>query len=485
MMKLTRLTEKLNILSFNADSETEISSVCYDSRKACEGCLFVAIKGLTSDGHRYIPDVAAKGCAAVICEEKPSCDIPYVLVEDSRKALALVSCAFYNYPADKMHVIGVTGTSGKTTSTNLIKHILERSGEKVGLVGTNGNMIGSEMLHAEYTTPESLELQELFAKMVEAGCGYAVMEVSSHSIYMDRIAGIQYSTALFTNLSQDHLDFHKTMEEYASVKRRLFSVCDKCSINLDDEWSPFMLESLSVPVISTSVTDEKATLYAKNLKLTASSVEFTAVYGGEELPVHLAIPGMFSVYNALTAIAACLSEGISLKDCALGLASAAGVKGRVENVPTDGDYSIIIDYSHKPDPLEKVLKTLREVTKGRLICLFGCGGDRDRVKRPIMASIAAENSDYVIVTTDNPRTEEPQEIIDEILTGMEGKTTPYDVVVDRIEAIHHAIDIAQNGDVILLAGKGHEDYQVIGHEKIHMDEREIVSQYLEERKHVH
>ena len=485
-MKLSKLTEKLNILSANADFNAEITSVCYDSRKAEKGCLFVAIKGTASDGHKYIPAVAEAGCTAVICEDIPETDVAYIQVEDSRRALALISCAYYDYPAEKMKIIGVTGTSGKTTTTNLIKHILEKTlGCKTGLIGTNGNMIGDVSVHTEFTTPESLELQELFARMVEAGCDYCIMEVSSHALYMNRVAGITFSTAAFTNLSQDHLDLHNTMQEYAAAKRLIFSVCEKACINLDDEFAPFMLEKVEVPVITTSAMQEDAGLLAKDIRLSASGVRFVAVNGENSGIVRLAIPGLFSVYNALTALSVCLSEGISLEEGALALADAEGVKGRLETVPTDGDYSIIIDYSHKPDALEKVLQTLRKVTRGRLICLFGCGGDRDRAKRPLMGEIAADNADYVIVTSDNPRTEDPLAIIEEIVPGVKGRKTPYDVVPDRIDAIHRAIDIAQTGDVILLAGKGHEDYQIIGHVKHHMDEREIVSDYLKERVYVH
>ena len=482
-MKLGKLLERVNCISIQANPDTEIGSVCYDSRKAEKNCLFVAVKGLHSDGSRFIPNVMEKGCAVAVCEDLPGCDCPYVLVPDAREALAMISCAFYDYPAEKMKIIGITGTSGKTTSTNLIKHILEtHTGKPVGLVGTNGNMIGREFIHTEYTTPESCELQELFARMVSAGCEYAIMEVSSHSLAMKRVAGIHYSTAAFTNLSQDHLDFHNTMHEYASVKRTLFSVCDRACINMDDEWSMFMLEGISCPVMKTSATDSSVSLWATNITAATDGVVFDAVFGSENAEICLHIPGMFSVYNALTAVSVCMAEGLSLQECADALFSADGVKGRMESVLTDGDYSVIIDYSHKPDALEKVLKTLRPVTKGRLICLFGCGGDRDRAKRPIMGRVAAENADIVIVTSDNPRTEDPEAIIAEILPGLQDLSTQYEVVCDRIKAIHRAIDMANAGDVILLAGKGHEDYQVIGTVKHHMDEREIVADYLKIRK---
>ena len=482
-MKLRELIKNLSIIEMNADAELEISGVSYDSRKTEKGDMFVAIRGFEADGHKFIPKAVENGAAVILCEEKPSCDIPYVLVSDSRYGLAIVSRDFFGDPASEMTMIGITGTSGKTSSSYLIKHMLEsKLDAKVGLIGTNGNMIGDEFLYTEHTTPESYELHKLFREMADAGCTHVVMEVSSHSLTLERVAGIMFDVAVFTNLSQDHLDLHGTMDEYAAAKKKIFSQCRMGCVNADDERAPFMLEGAKCPMLTYSAAGGDAKLKAENVRLTGEGVHFEAVYGAERVQTELAIPGMFSVYNALGIIAAGLSLGISLEKCAHALSSAKGVKGRMERVPTDGDYSIIIDYSHKPDALEKVLKTLRPITRGRLIALFGCGGDRDRGKRPIMGAIAADNADFVIVTSDNPRTEEPVAIIDEIVEGLKDKQTPYTVICDRIEAIGWAIDNSRPGDVILLAGKGHEDYQVIGHEKHHMDEREIVAQFLEERK---
>ena len=481
-MKLKELFASVEVLELRADPETELTGVCYDSRAAKPGDLFVAIRGFSSDGNRFIPNAVAAGAAVVACETAPELDIPYVLVKDSRRALAEVSCAFFDHPAEKMKIIGVTGTSGKTTSTHLIRHILESAlGAKVGMIGTNGNSIGDTLLHTEHTTPESYELQKLFARMAEEGCTYAVMEVSSHSLALSRVAGFRFHVAAFTNLSQDHLDFHGTMEEYAKAKKLLFSQCEHACINIDDARGPYMAEGCACPVMRTSA-EGPADLYAEDIELTAKGIAFTAVEGETRTETELAIPGSFSVYNALTAISCCRMLGIPLADCAAALKTAGGVKGRVETVPTDGDYTILIDYSHKPDALEKVLRTLRPLTKGRLIALFGCGGDRDRAKRPIMGAVAAAEADIVIVTSDNPRTEEPMTIIDEILAGIRGTETPYEVICDRPSAIRRAIDLAQPGDVILLAGKGHEDYQIIGHDKRHLDEREVVAEYLKERE---
>lgn len=482
-MKLGELLRNLDVLDASAAMDMEITGVSYDSRKTQPGDLFVAIRGFESDGHKFIPAAMARGAAAVLCEEAPSDGTPYVRVADCRKGLAYVSREFFGDPAKEMTLVGITGTSGKTTSSYLIKHMLEmKLDAKVGLIGTNGNMIGSECLHSDHTTPESYELHKLFRRMADEGCTHVVMEVSSHALALERVAGIEYDVGVYTNLSQDHLDLHGTMEEYAAAKRLLFRQCKLGCLNADDKWTDFMLDGATCKAMTFSAESDSADLTAKDIRLSATGVRFAAVYKDELALTRLAIPGNFSVHNALGAIAVGLSLGISLADCCDAMASAKGVKGRVEVVPTDGDYSIIIDYSHKPGALETVLQTLRPVVKGRLVCLFGCGGDRDKVKRPIMGAIAADNSDFVIVTSDNPRTEEPEEIIREIVAGMKNKRTPKKVICDREEAIHWAIDNARPGDVILLAGKGHEDYQVVGHEKRHMDEREIVADWLEKRK---
>lgn len=478
-MKLRELIKNLSIIEMNADAELEISGVSYDSRKTEKGDMFVAIRGFEADGHKFIPKAVENGAAVILCEEKPSCDIPYVLVSDSRYGLAIVSRDFFGDPASEMTMIGITGTSGKTSSSYLIKHMLEsKLDAKVGLIGTNGNMIGDEFLHTEHTTPESYELHKLFRHMADSGCTHVVMEVSSHSLTLERVAGIHFDVALYTNLSQDHLDFHGTMEEYAAAKRKLFSMCSLGCFNLDDAWADFMRDGASCRTMTFSTEKNEADLVAKDIRLTADGVRFASVSGDEISMTKLGIPGMFSVYNALGTMSVGLALGLSLADCSDAMSSAKGVKGRLEIVPTGRDFSVVIDYSHKPDALEKVLKTLKPVTRGRLIALFGCGGDRDKLKRPIMGRIAADNADLVVVTSDNPRTEDPDEIIREIVAGMKDKRTPTKVICDRREAIAWAIDNAAPGDVLLLAGKGHEDYQVVGHEKHHMDEREIVDDCL-------
>ncbi len=486
-MKLGDLLNGVEVTKLNAEAELEINNICYDSRAVKPGDVFVAIRGFETDGHKYIDAAYKNGASVVICEEAAQRDEAYVLTPDSRRALALCARNFFGDPASEMRMIGVTGTNGKTTSTMLLKHFLEDNGEKVGLIGTNQNMIGSTVVPTERTTPESYELQKLFREMADAGCTCVVMEVSSHSLALERVAGIEFELGVFTNLTQDHLDFHKTMDEYARCKALLFRQSKKAVINMDDAWAPFMIKSAEdagCRVFTYSENHDQADLVAKDIKLSARDIHFCAVMTGEIQRVALNIPGRFSVYNSLGVVASGVMLGYTMGSCAASLATAEGVKGRVEVVPTDGDYTILIDYAHTPDALENVIKSIKEVAQGRTVILFGCGGDRDRTKRPIMGKIAVDNADLVIVTSDNPRTERPEEIINDILEGVKNTKTPVKVIADRTEAIHWAIDNHHIGDVIILAGKGHETYQIIGRTKHHMDEREIVAEYLEKRKEI-
>ena len=402
------------------------------------------------------------------------------MVASSRRALAVIGANWYGHPARELTMIGVTGTSGKTTSTYLIKSILEqKAGAKVGLIGTIQNMIGSEVIHTERTTPESFELQGLLRRMADAGCTHAVMEVSSHALQLDRVYGIQYAVGIFTNLSQDHLDFHKTMENYCDAKALLFRQCDIGIYNADDPWHERLLKDTACPRLFSYSVRGEADLMAKNVALHPGSVDFDAEAETEWAHMHVGIPALFTVYNTLDAVAACWNLGVPLGECADALAKNHGVKGRMEIIPTPGkSYTILNDYSHKPDALENVLRSVKSFAKGRTVVLFGCGGDRDKTKRPVMGKIAAELADFVIVTSDNPRTEQPQAIIDDILAGMQDSDTPRHVEPDRVEAIHYAMDNARPGDVIILAGKGHEDYQEINHVHYPMDERVIVADYL-------
>ena len=475
-MKLQELLKDVAVKNSTAAQDIDIKEVRYDSRAVQPGDLFVAIRGYATDGHKYIAKAMEQGAAAVVCEEAPE-GVPAVVVENSRIALAEIAANRFGHPAESMVMLGVTGTNGKTTTTYLVKHMLEDAGHKVGLIGTNQNLIGDEVIETERTTPESYELHALFARMRDAGCTHVIMEVSSHSLVLDRVHGIPFAVGAFTNLTQDHLDFHKTMEEYRKAKALLFSISKKGVINLDDAAAEKMLADAKCSCMTFSCDKPEADLEATDLQLHADGVEFTAQYQGEKADVKLPIPGHFSVENALTALGIVLQLGMPLADAAKSMATATGVKGRVEVVPTDTDYTVLIDYAHSPDGVENVLKAVRGFAKGRVVALFGCGGDRDRTKRPIMGA-AALAADYAVVTSDNPRHEEPDAIIADIVAGMED-TERFTVEPDRRSAIAAAIALARPGDAILVAGKGHEDYQLVGDEVLSFDDRVVAAEELE------
>lgn len=480
-MKLKQLLQGVDVLCTNMDMEQEIGSVHYDSRKVTPGSLFVAVTGFVTDGNKYIPMALEKGAVAVVTAVEPQGDFPYVLVASDRLALAQLGANYYGQPAKAMKLIGITGTNGKTTSTLLLKHILEQTrGAKVGLIGTMDNMIGDRSVPAERTTPESLDLQALFGQMRDEGCSHVIMEVSSHAIALERVGGVRFDVAAFTNLTEDHLDFHKTMENYCDTKAILFSRSECCVANCDDEWYPRMCAQTAGPVLTTGCS-ESAALRAADIQLLADGIRFCAITQEETAQVTLPIPGKFTVYNAMTALGCAMQLGVSLQEAAAALATASGVKGRVEVVPTPGkSYTVLIDYAHTPDGLENVLTSVRGYCRGRLIAVFGCGGDRDPMKRPIMGRIGVDIADIAVITSDNPRSEEPGLIIEDILKGVPEEKKNYEVIENRIDAIHHAMDIAKKHDIIVLAGKGHETYQEIRGVKHHLDEREVVAQYLEE-----
>jgi len=480
-MKLKELIRNIPVLECTADPELEISQVHYDSRKVTAGSLFVAVSGFASDGNRFIPMALEKGAVAVVTAKKPEGDVPCVLVESDRLALALLGCSFYGYPARSMTMIGVTGTNGKTSTTLLLKQVLERTlGAKVGLIGTMSNLVGSEEIPTERTTPESFDLQALFARMRDAGCSHVVMEVSSHAVALERIGGTHFDIAAFTNLTEDHLDFHKTMDCYCDAKAELFRRCDKAVVNADDSYASRILAAAQCPVLTTSVSGS-GELCARDLQLLSEGISFTAVCGEETAQVQLPIPGKFTVYNALTVMGIAKQLGISLADCAAALKDAQGVKGRVEVVPTPGmPYSVLIDYAHTPDGLQNVLSSVKDFCRGRVISVFGCGGDRDPMKRPIMGEIGVKLSDIAVITSDNPRTEDPMAVIEDILKGVKQEYGEYIVMEDRRAAIRYAMDIAEKDDIIVLAGKGHETYQEIHGRKYHLDEREEVAAHLQE-----
>lgn len=479
-MKLKEMLKGLDYEIIKGSEDIEINKIEYDSRKVGEGDLFVCIEGFNVDGHKYAESACDKGATAIICSKSldkyPECTI--IKVKDGRKTLAISASNFYDNPSNKLKLIGVTGTNGKTTSTFMIKSILEQAGYNVGLVGTIANFIGSEKVKAERTTPESLELQQLFKNMVDKKINYCVMEVSSHSLSLDRVCGINFSQAIFTNLTQDHLDFHKTFENYYEAKLKLFKNTKNSIINIDDSYGKKVFEDIKGSKITYSAS-EGADLVAENIVNHSRGAEFDLYYKNKRIHINLSIPGRYNVYNALCSAGACLSEGISLEDVKKGLENVV-VPGRCEIATKEYnlDYDVIIDYAHTPDGLENILKTAREFTKGRLISVFGCGGDRDRTKRPIMGRIGSDISDIAIVTSDNPRTEEPMKIIDDIVEGI--KKENYLIVENRRDAIKKAMEIAQKGDVIVVAGKGHEDYQILKDKVIHFDEREVIGEIIKE-----
>ena len=482
-MKLRSVLAGVPLIGDEFDPEMEITSVSYDSRTLQPGALFVAMEGEQFDGRQYIPQALEKGAAAVLCRERPGMEGTYLITPDPRRALARIACNWFGNPGDEMILVGVTGTNGKTTTTHLIKAMLEGSlHTKVGLIGTNRNMIGSRELPAQRTTPDSYELQKLLRTMADQGCTHVVMEVSSHALVQYRVEGLTFQLGVFTNLTQDHLDYHGTMEDYRAAKERLFRQSELALINLDDEAGRYFLQQVTCPVFTYSENKDCADLTAKNIRLFSSHVEFEAVARSQIARTYLPIPGGFTIYNALAALACGLCLGLTLRESAEPLRCVPGVKGRVEVVPVPTAYTVIIDYAHTPDALEKILSTARDFTAGRLICLFGCGGDRDRGKRSLMGAVAGEMADVAVVTSDNPRTEPPEEIIREILPGLEGTQAQVFVEPDRAEAIRFCLEHGKPGDVIVLAGKGHETYQEIMGVAYPMDEREIVRSYFQNKE---
>ncbi len=477
-MRLNQLLAGVALTERRA-GDVECSGICYDTRTMVPGCLFVALPGYKTDGHKYIAQALEQGAAAVLCQHPPEGEGPWLVTPDARAALAAVSANWFGHPARDLTLLAVTGTNGKTTTTYLLKAMLEGVlGARVGLIGTNQNMVGEEVLPAHRTTPESYEVQQLLREMADAGCTHVVMEASSHALVLHRLDGLRFRAGIFTNLTQDHLDFHGTMEAYRDAKGLLFRQSDTAVLNLDDEAGRYFARTVAVPRLTYSERRDEADLTAKNLRLFPDRVEFEAVAAGAISRVRLPIPGGFTVYNALGVLTCGLALGLPLADCADALAKAPGVKGRIEVVPVPADFAVIIDYAHTPDALENILTAVRDFTAGRVICLFGCGGDRDRTKRPQMGAIAGSLADVAVVTSDNPRTEEPEAIIRDILPGLEGTAAQVVVEPDRRAAIRRALSLAKPGDTVVLAGKGHETYQEVGTRVLHLDEREEVAAYF-------
>ncbi|MBE6798673.1 MAG: UDP-N-acetylmuramoyl-L-alanyl-D-glutamate--2,6-diaminopimelate ligase [Ruminococcaceae bacterium] len=460
-------------------ADLEITAVTCDSRNITEGCAFVCINGAVIDGHKFAAEAVEKGAAVIICEKDTGVQ-NQVFVEDSRVTFAEMCAGWFGEPAKKLKIVGVTGTNGKTSVSYMLKNILEYCGYKVGLIGTIQNMIGDEVLPSKNTTPGAFELQSIFAQMVESGCTYCIMEVSSHALDQNRTYGIEFEIGLFTNLTQDHLDYHITMDNYLNAKKKLFKTSKVAVLNLDDSYYEETRDGIECRTVTYSLFNNEATYTAKNINLRPDGVDFVFSGVGVISRIKTAIGGKFTPYNAMCAASGALELGMPIEKISEAFGVMPGVKGRAEVVPTGKDFTVIIDYAHTPDGLENILKTFAEFEKNRLTVLFGCGGDRDRTKRPKMGAVAAIFADNIIVTSDNPRSEVPEKIIEDILEGMKTCEKPVEVIVNRVEAIKKAIKTAEPGDIIVLAGKGHETYQILSTGTIHLDEREVVAEALAE-----
>lgn len=486
-MKLSELLVSLPVYRVHGEIDLEITAVTADSRKVQVGSLFVALVGHNVDGHRFCSQAIAHGAVALLVENDR--DIAYsqgitvIKVSDTRRALAILADAFYGHPSRQLKVIGVTGTNGKTTTTHLIRSILEDQGYKTGLIGTISTVIGHEVVESKNTTPESIDLHQTLARMVAANCQYAIMEVSSHALYQGRVRGAEYASSIFTNLTQDHLDYHRTLEEYRNAKGLLFAQMGNTYgarhrpviLNGDDPTSIKYAKMTAAPVITYGI-EQKADVHARNLVIGDHGITFWLETWMGSAEVTLQLTGKFNVYNSLAAIAATLIEGIDLGSIIASLAKVTGVDGRLQRVDGGQCYTVLVDYAHTPDSLENVLTTIRQFAKGRVITIVGCGGDRDRGKRPLMARIASKWSDYTIFTSDNPRHEEPEAIIADMVAGLseaERSFLNYEVVIDRKAAIYRGISEANKQDIVLIAGKGHETYQDFGDHTIHFDDRKI------------
>jgi len=490
---LQELTALLPDAAVDGDIAIEITSITHDSREVVPGTLFVCLAGAKVDGHNYIAQARAQGAVAVLAEKtvEDAGGLTVITVKDTRSAMQIIAPVFFDFPARKMRLIGVTGTNGKTTTTHILRSILSKAGFKVGLIGTIHTLIGDKVLPMKNTTPDVIDLQAILAQMVEAGMDYAVMEVSSHAIALNRIAGCEFDVGVFTNITRDHLDFHQTFENYIDAKAGLFRHLGAAGsvktnkmaiINMDDPAGAVMQENSSCDVITYGLGDN-ALLRAANTNVHADGVSFDieGSFGG--ISLQLKITGIFNVYNVLAAVGAALAEQVGWPVIKSALEEFESVPGRFELVRTKLPFSIIVDYAHTPDGLENILKTAREFVLGRIIVVFGCGGDRDRTKRPIMGQLAVNYADIAIATSDNPRTEDPTAILQEIEAGMkQGKADEkqYEIIIDRKSAIKRALQIADKQDIVIIAGKGHETYQILGNKTIHFDDREVARQLAEE-----
>lgn len=486
MKKLSDLLEGIDYRLLQGDIEnTEISALVYDSRKASEGCLFVCVRGANFDGHTFASAVADVGARAIVCDRDVDVrsDVAVIKVSDTREALALLSAAWFGHPAEHLSVIGITGTKGKTTTTYMIRSILENAGYKVGLIGTIETIIGDEHIPSANTTPESYTIQDYMSRMVTAGISVCVMEVSSQGLMLHRVDGIPFEIGIFTNISPDHIgkNEHASFEEYLHCKSLLFQKCKKGILNTDDPHTKDILENHTCEVETFGFADD-ADYKALDMRLINTDGKLGVAYrvmGKVDLNVEIGMPGTFSIYNSLAAIAVCHHFHVVAADVKKALSNAK-VRGRIEAYPVSKDYTVLIDYAHNAMALESLLTTLRDYEPGRLVTLFGCGGNRSKERRFEMGEVSGKLSDFTIITSDNPRFEEPDAIMADIETGMKKTDGKYVMIADREEAIRYALEHAEKGDCIVIAGKGHEDYQEIKGRKYHMDERELIAQAMSE-----
>ena len=480
-MLLQYLLENLTNVEISGDTNREINKIEYDSKKIEKNDIFVAINGFKDNGKNYIDDAINNGACAIVCQDEieKKEGITYIKVEDARIALAVMSATYYGNPARKLKIIGVTGTKGKTTTTYMIRDIMLASGKKIGMIGTICNTYGNIKEESIRTSPESLDLQALLARMVEAGMEYVVMEVSSHALALNRVYGIKFIVGVFTNLSEDHLDFHKTMENYLEAKAKLFEMSDFAIVNGDDIYAPRLLKMIKCKK-ATYGLDNAVDLTATDIRVNPSYVEFKMYVNKMLETIKINIPGRFTVYNALAAIGVCSLFGAQM-DAICGALGALRVPGRNEVIDLNKTFTVIVDYAHTPASLEAILSSAKRYTKGRVICVFGCGGNRDKEKRAMMGEISGRLADFTVITTDNPRDENPGKIIEDIETGIKQTRGLYKTIENRRQAIKFAMRIAWKSDVIIIAGKGHETYQEVENgKKLYFDDKEIVKKLAEE-----
>lgn len=491
MKKLIDLLKEVSFVKICGNEKIKITDITADSRTVKKGSLFICLSGYHVDGHEYVKEAVKNGAIAIVAEKNISVpsNITIIYVESTRKAVESIAPAYFNYPSRHMRIIAVTGTNGKTTTTHIISHILKKANYKTGVIGTIHALIGDEELETHNTTPDVIDLQRLLYKMKNANVTHVCMEVSSHSLVLGRIKGCEFDTAVFSNLTEDHLDFHKTMGNYANAKAKLFSLVSKkgqfksnksACINLDDKYSSVMLNAIMnkdmCKVYTYGMNTDNIDFKVVKSKFTGKSTEFMCKYKGKEYPVSIKLVGRFNIYNTLAAISAAVSEGLDIEFIIKALEDFTTVPGRFELIDEGQSFPVVVDYAHTPDGLENILITAKEITKGRIIVVFGCGGDRDALKRPIMGRIAAEYSDVAIVTSDNPRTENPNTIVEQVVQGVKENAKKYncmyEIIVDRKNAIKRAIKMAHFDDIVIIAGKGHENYQILKDKTIHFDDRE-------------